>query len=487
MQTGGRRRRAAGEVTGVGGLWAGARGSVAGNGERWWVPGVAYLALLAGLLWIQLSVPEGYAEQWAGASRLPRQSVRVSALYREAYGTPRLPLSPRAFYLAHLGLSAALWGAYVLAVRAAGRSGRRTASWAPTVAAVLVCAAMPPLYSTDVYYYAVTGEIAGEYGGNPYIQPPRAFPQSELLPYVYWTDFPSPYGPIWTAVSAGIARLSPDDSVLIAVLLFKLLAGACVLAGAWLIARLARGRGGGGWGAVALWAWNPLVLLEGPANGHNDLLVAVIALAAALLLGRGPSVWSWLLLCIAALVKLTTAPPLAVYAAWRLLGQRPAAALRRLIAYAALLGGAAALAYLPYWEGAATLGGLVSQPRARVQGAVAALAYHGSRLLAPDRVAERVAQGVFALAALCLAAWMGREWLRARGDGEGTARDAEVWLWGFVLCALPLVFVRAYPWYEVPGLALLAAAWPHRRRATLALYALSGLWFVTRYAISPIG
>ena len=470
-------------------LGAGARRLVGGKGDRPWAPAAAYLALLAGLLWIQLSVPEGYPEQWAGASRLPRQSVRVSAMYREAYAAPRLPLSPRAFYLLHLVVGGSLWVAYGLAARAAlgrGVTGGGVA-WAYTGALVLVSAAMPPLYSSDVFYYAVSGEIAGELGGNPYIQRPQAFPESALLPFVYWTDFPSPYGPIWTATSAALARLSPEGSVPLAVLPFKLLAGGCVLMGGWLIRRLARGSGDStGWGAMALWAWNPLVLLEGPANGHNDLPVAVLALGAALLLGRGWSVRSWLLLCAAALVKLTTAPPLAVFGAWRLLGLGWVAAMRRLLAYGGLLGAAAVLAYLPYWEGAATLDGLVSQPQARVQGAAAALAYYGARLFAPERAAERAAQGFFALAALCLAAWVGREWRRARGAGGIPAPHREIWLWGLVLYALPLVFVRAYPWYEVPGLALLAAAWPYRRRVTLAAYLLAALWFATRYAISPI-
>jgi len=168
-----------------------------------WV--ACYLASLLALLAVQLSVPVGYPEQWAGPSRLPDQAVRVSALYREAYHLPRLPLSSREFYLAHLGIHVALWATYTLAVLGSERIRGHRTLWLLTLPIVLLCVALPPILSTDVFYYGVTGQIAGPYGANPYTSVPDDFPRSALLPFTYWTDFPSPYGPLWTAVCAAVA------------------------------------------------------------------------------------------------------------------------------------------------------------------------------------------------------------------------------------------------------------------------------------------
>ncbi len=445
-----------------------------------YVPVTLYITLLAALLLVELCVPEGFADKWAGVLRMPRQASRVSALYREAYGFPLLSLSPLGFRALHGLLIAGLWGAYVLSVRRLVQRTKSTAFWSCTLLLLLLSVALPPLLSTDVFYYGITGQIAGPYGSNPYLVPPSQFPDSALLPYNYWVEFTSPYGPLWTTVSEILGTWG-GNSVLRTTLLFKGLGGLCVLVGAVLIhhvvRRLAPERTSQ---ATALWSWNPLVLLESAGNAHNDALVAVLLLGSlALLLVHG-HIHSFLLLAASSLVKPTTLPIVGLYALRRLAGTTVTARLLLAVRYVALSVLLIVVAYARYWGGPATLQGLRSQPLETVQGVIPAAAYGLAKIVTSTDSTALVARTVSFLALILLGLWTLRQLLSMSGSDRHAAPAREAWLWGAVAVLLALVFVRAYPWYTVPGLALLAAAWPHRHRITLSLYAVTALWFLGR-------
>ncbi len=444
------------------------------------VPVALYITLLAALLYIELCVPQGFADKWAGALRMPRQASRVSALYREAYGFPLLSLSPLVFRALHGLLIAGLWGAYVLSVRRLTHTTRSTFFWSCTLLLILLAVALPPLLSTDVFYYGITGQIAGPYESNPYLVPPSRFPDSALLPYNYWVEFTSPYGPLWTSVSEVLGTWG-GNSVLRTTLLFKALGGLCVLAGAVLIHHVVRHLAPErALQATALWAWNPLVLSEGAGNAHNDALVALLLLGGfALLLVHGHT-RSFLLLAASSLVKPTTLPIVGLYVLRRLAGTTVRARLLLAVRYVALSVLLTVVAYAPYWGGPATLQGLRSQPLETVQGVIPAAAYGLTKIVTSPSTAALVARTVSLLALILLGLWTIRQLLSMSRSDRHAAPAREAWLWGAVAVLLALVFVRAYPWYTVPGLALLAAAWPHRSRVTLSLYAVTALWFLGR-------
>jgi hypothetical protein len=85
-------------------------------------------------------------------------------------------------------------------------------------------------------------------------------------------------------------------------ILFKLpfLAADLFLVG--LLAGWVRSTGGGN-ALVALYAWNPLVVVEFAASGHNDALATAGVVAACLMILRGRGTVSTLLLTAAALLK----------------------------------------------------------------------------------------------------------------------------------------------------------------------------------------
>ncbi|HEX6723974.1 MAG TPA: glycosyltransferase 87 family protein [Gaiella sp.] len=174
-------------------------------------------------------------------------------------------------------------------------------------AAILVAAAVqlvplasPLLLSTDAWTYWGYGWIAAESDGNPYVDPPSAFPESPAAPHLGadWRDTTSVYGPAFTLVSEPVARLS-GSSADAAAWLYKSLAALAVLAATVAVSRSSRQPAL----AAAFVGWNPVLAIHAGGGGHNDALVgALVASAVALGAHRrasaGGVVWA-----LAALVK----------------------------------------------------------------------------------------------------------------------------------------------------------------------------------------
>lgn len=135
----------------------------------------------------------------------------------------------------------------------------------------------PAMLSSDPYSYLMYGRIAALHGGDPYLNLPAAYPDDPVLPYIYWTETPSFYGPLWTIVSAGLA-MAGGDTVGLAILLLRGIAAIAALGAGALIWISARRSGTVSPAlAAAIWLWNPLVPLETGLSGHNDsVLVALL-------------------------------------------------------------------------------------------------------------------------------------------------------------------------------------------------------------------
>jgi hypothetical protein len=174
----------------------------------------------------------------------------------------------------------------------------------------LTLAALPGLFSTDIFSYVMYGRIAAVYGQNPYLQPPAHFPDDAFVSWVFpfWRDQPSVYGPLWTdfswLLSTLTGRLSNFDQVLAYRLSLVGLEVGVLGVLWWLLGRLQPERRVFG---LAMFAWNPLVLFDLVGSSHND-----VAMLALLLLGLVPFVGGSgrqlgiAMLTLSALVKYTT-------------------------------------------------------------------------------------------------------------------------------------------------------------------------------------
>jgi alpha-1,6-mannosyltransferase len=167
-----------------------------------------------------------------------------------------------------------------------------------------------PLFSGDLHSYLAQGVIAAE-GVDPYRFGAAAAlgADSPVTQRVseYWQDTPTPYGPVWVAISRTIARVA-GDNLPVTLLLNRLVELAGVVLIAWALPRLARRVGVAP--GVALWLGllNPLVLWHVVAGAHNDGLMVGLMLAGVELVLRGVAAPAGLvLLTVAANVKIVAA------------------------------------------------------------------------------------------------------------------------------------------------------------------------------------
>lgn len=258
-----------------------------------------------------------------------------------------------AVYVAAIAAAFALYG---LALRVARRLGSAPgAAWgvvALGMAAAGALIATYPFAATDVFLYVARGRVLGVHGYNPFVVPPVAFPMDGYVPFAnQWMTVVSPYGPLWEWLAAPLARLG-DGSLLRSLLAFKGAALAAYIGCIVLVAAILRRRDPGRlvWGLVAF-AWNPLVLVEAHANGHNDLVMVLFVLLAVWLWESGRYAWVIPALVLGALVKYV--PLMLVPMAALLMGNRlsRSAWLRALLAGAIISLGLVLVVFGPLWPG----------------------------------------------------------------------------------------------------------------------------------------
>ena len=172
---------------------------------------------------------------------------------------------------------------------------------------------IPLFLSRDVYSYGMYGRMVSEYGANPFVTTPDAFPQDPMFRFVSrdWQDSPSVYGPAFVALSAGITSVATSPAAM--VWAFKLVAVLASLATMFLVVAGARRVHPERTAfAATLVAWNPVVVFHGVAGGHNDALVGLaVAGAVLLILSRRELVGTGILV-LGSLVKVTAVIPLVV-------------------------------------------------------------------------------------------------------------------------------------------------------------------------------
>jgi hypothetical protein len=233
-------------------------------------------------------VTRGAAALVAGVAVLA--CVAVATALGNVDGSPVAPADGEA--VSHGGAPGFLillttgFAAYVVGLLALRRGARLGPVLAVGIAVQVVPLAGPLLLSTDAWTYWGYGWIGAEAGGNPYVDPPSAFPGSPAAPYVgaAWRDTTTVYGPVFTAVSEPVARAA-GDSQAIAAWLFRGLAAVAAIVATVLAARLSRRPAR----AAALVGWNPVLAIHLAGGGHNDALVGALLMAAlALSASRRP-------------------------------------------------------------------------------------------------------------------------------------------------------------------------------------------------------
>ena len=343
-----------------------------------------------------------------------------------------------------------------------------------------------PINATDVYRYIIRGRVASVYGESPYAAPPSQFIGDPFMPLAgEWTGETSPYGPLWEAAAAGLTSLS-GDNLLLGVLLFKLLALGCFLATTALLWSLLANWGDDPRRAafVALWAWNPALLLTFVINGHNDALMLVWLLLGYWMARHGRPAAGFLILCLAALTKPVAALVLPVFfvALWRSNAGRA----RVRFAVAAVTGAVALvwLAFLPwaspgrYWQTPLELVQRLAREATSAPGFSPAVWLY---FALGQRVPIETIGSVLRMLFLLFAAWVvWRTW-----RGRPAVRGAADLFLGYVAQALS--FRIWYAVWPMPWLLLDAAAPEDTSTAAGSAYRLrAGLWFLLTTQLSVV-
>ena len=177
-----------------------------------------------------------------------------------------------------------------------------------------------PFDSLDLGGYLNNGRLPVVYGLNPYVTPVDRVPnwQSDPLLLGTWHDTVCAYGFLFARLAAAVVAMAGEDRAL-TYLLFKLVNVAALAMTVWLVNIGCRQAGVSRSVGIFLVAWNPLILLHGLSNGHNDLLVGLGLLTA--LVAASSRLW-WAVmpaLAATALIKYSTVPlfPLAVLFLYR--------------------------------------------------------------------------------------------------------------------------------------------------------------------------
>lgn len=165
----------------------------------------------------------------------------------------------------------------------------------------LIFVLVVPFMSSDVFYYLGTGRLYSEYGQNPYygtiagytaqnkeidLQEDTVLRQGNLN---VWGGTTVVYGPIWTLICGGIAKLSLGN-VDLGLLIFKLINALIHLANCYIIYKI--------WDKktfTLMYGLNPFVLIEGISNAHNDMFVLLFILLATYMLVKKKSITGALL------------------------------------------------------------------------------------------------------------------------------------------------------------------------------------------------
>jgi hypothetical protein len=166
-----------------------------------------------------------------------------------------------------------------------------------------------PITANDLFRYVLRGRIWAVYGASPMLSPPNDFPDDPYIAFAgEFGDWASGYGPLWEIVVQAPLRLGATDMVPGAISL-KLVVLLSYLICAILI----------GWfgtpppsiphhsplTALTFFAWNPLILMQGPGNGHNDMVFMALMVLGIILWQRKLWWGAAMALTLAVLAKAT--------------------------------------------------------------------------------------------------------------------------------------------------------------------------------------
>lgn len=223
------------------------------------------------------------------------------------------------------------------------------------------------VFSQDMFTYGVYGHMVAFQHANPYGVTPSAH---SLLQPLVGVKTTTPYGPVWTDISVLLALVA-QNSVANTLLTFRglgLLAHVVNVALLWTI--LTRVKPEARLAMTLLYAWNPLILLFGVAEMHQEIVLLCVMLAALLFFQRSSPTIGWICILLVALMNLLWLPLLPLFFRLMLRQSRVLRMGHRLLWWGGMLLISLVvlvLAYAPYWHAIGFTGVVAQLHRAFLQ------------------------------------------------------------------------------------------------------------------------
>lgn len=157
-----------------------------------------------------------------------------------------------------------------------------------------------PFLSHDFFNYIFDAKILTFYHLNPYLYKALDFPQDHWIRFMHWTHRPYPYGPTFLPITLIPSFLGMGKFVLHFFFFKALFIGLYIATVYQLNTKNKK------WAMI--FATNPLIIIEGLVNAHNDIVVITLALIGICLMLSKKKLLSIVLFILSAGIKYTTIP-----------------------------------------------------------------------------------------------------------------------------------------------------------------------------------
>ena len=134
-----------------------------------------------------------------------------------------------------------------------------------------------PITANDLFRYVLRGRLWALHGASPMLVPPNTFPDDPYIAFAgEFGQWVSGYGALWEIVAQIPIRLLGATGMVSGSISLKMVVLFCYLLCAILLGWFAVPQKGTSLTALTFFAWNPLILMQGPGNGHNDMVFMVL-------------------------------------------------------------------------------------------------------------------------------------------------------------------------------------------------------------------
>lgn len=162
-------------------------------------------------------------------------------------------------------------------------------------------------FSYDLFNYMFDARIVTYHGENPYFHKALDYPEDPWVNFMRWTHRTYPYGPVWLGLTVPLSFIG-FQFFLPTLFLFKGLMTASFLGTVYFIGRiLEKHNPKQKLFGMALFAFNPLVIIESLVSGHHDIVMIFLLISSIYYIMNSNYIRSILLFVLSIGIKFSSA------------------------------------------------------------------------------------------------------------------------------------------------------------------------------------